>query len=189
MRTYVVTEGPADVVLLKRVLQGRTRETPEIIAAGGKSAVISFAQSLMVSRHVPVASVLDADTVDTQLADEQERIYSDRLAAYAHGVPCAVFLAVPELEHLLFESPSILKRELGVEIPQKDAQEATVKPGDVLERMIRRSSMNKREEFYARLSDLSTEELARLPLIARLIRFLKRPHSFDISDRRPANVA
>src|ERR1700683_4415144 len=124
MKAYVLTEGPADVAFLQRIIKGKVKAPLEFVAAGGKSAVTSMAQSLIVSRRAPVAVVLDADTLDPELVSEQERIYSDRRGAYSQGVPFRFFLAVPEMEHLLFEPPGLLGGELGIQISKQEASEA-----------------------------------------------------------------
>jgi hypothetical protein len=187
MKAYILTEGPADVAFLQRIIEGKVKAPLEFVAAGGKSAVTSMAQSLIVSRRAPVAVVLDADTLDPQLVGEQERIYSDRLGSYSHGVPFRFFLAVPEMEHLLFESPGLLDSELGIQVSKHDAGEANVQPRQVLERLIRRSSFKNRQEFFGNLSDGAVKELARLPLVDALIRFLRRPDRLEAGHRSPAN--
>jgi hypothetical protein len=187
MKAYVLTEGPADVAFLQRVIKGKVREPPEFVPAGGKSAVTSMAQSLIVSRRAPVAIVLDADTLDPELVREQERIYSDRLGAYSRDVPFRFFLAVPEIEHLLFEAPGLLGSELGIQVSKQDADEAIIHPRQVLERLIKRSSLKSRQELFINLKENSVKELARLPLVDALIRFLRKPLRLGVRHRTQAN--
>lgn len=187
MKVYVVTEGPADVALFERVIKGVVKDGPVFVAAGAKSAVISMAQSLMVSRHAPVAVVLDADTSDPDLVLEQKGIYSDILRAYSQGVPFRVFLAVPSVEHLLFEQPGLLERELAIHISARDMGEAMVRPKQTLDRLTKRSSFKSRDGFLANLSDQAARELAQLPLMDALIRFLRSPARPEAANLRPAS--
>jgi hypothetical protein len=187
MKTYVLTEGPADVAFLQRVIKGKVEGPPEFVAAGGKSAVTSMAQSLIVSRRAPVAVVLDADTLDPELVLEQERIYSDRLGAYSQGVPFRFFFAVPEIDNLLFESPVLLGNELGIQVSRQDASESIVHPRQVLERLIKRSPFKSRQELFINLTENSVKELARLPLVDALVSFLRKPHRLEAWHRAQAN--
>lgn len=184
MKPYIVTEGQSDAELLKRILGSTLEELPFIVVAGGKTAVVSMAQSLLVSRRAPIAVLIDADTFDSDAALEQQRIYSDLLKPYAHRVPFTILVAVPELETVLFEVPGVVEEELGIPVSDQDRTEAKVRPKQVLTRLVRRSARKTMDGFFTHLSDDAAKRLAKAKPIEGLVQFLRSPKSHEERFRR-----
>lgn len=153
------------------------------MAAGGKSAIISLAQSLLVTRHQPVAIVMDADSVEIERIHEQERIYYDLLRTRAMDVPFKVILAIPDIVFLFFEDPEVLKGT-GIQMTERDALEAKYRPQQTLERLLPKTGARSRSQFVQSLSDSAIERLAQLPL-AKTAEFVEKPSIlFDLDQRQ-----
>ena len=111
MNSCVVTEGNFDGMLLARLIADeQERYNVEISGGGGKSAVFSFARTLLAVRRIPVAVVIDADSPEQDAALECQRDAEEVNGDAAAGLPLRVLVAVPELEILFFHRPELLRR-------------------------------------------------------------------------------
>lgn len=176
MNTYIVTEGQSDATLIRKVLEPKV-ETPLVfVPAGGKSSVMSMARSLMVTKRQPIAVIVDSDSLDETRVREQEHIFFDILNSSAAGVAFRLYLAVPEIEQVFFEFPTVIEAELKVQLNDMDRQEASARPSAVLKRLLAtRHVVNGKEEFFVNLSSQATKGLAQAPLFKALVAFIRRP--------------
>lgn len=101
MTVYLVAEGASDVRVLKKLLDREDVKDVHVVAAGGKSAVVSFAKSLLLAKRKPVAAVMDADTSNGENIAEQEIVAFDLIRPASKNTPFRVFFAVPTLENAL----------------------------------------------------------------------------------------
>jgi hypothetical protein len=188
MKVYVVTEGKSDVQLLKSVLLSQGVSNAEYIAAGGKSSVISLAQSLLVKRHQPVVVVMDADMVEKRRVDEQGKIYFDLLRNFASGVAFRVMLMVPEIEAVLFDDPEILRGELNLEMSSISPFEVEDRPRETLQRIIHEHGLHNRDDFINKLTSSSLNRLGRSPFFTELSSFLSNPKKSGIWSSNPRHL-
>lgn len=180
MKGYIVTEGASDAVLLRSLLEAELPDSVGIVAAGGRSSVVSFAKSILVSRREPVALVMDADTIDPAAVRGQEREVYDLLRAASYRTPFRLFLAVPELEALLFADVEALSRLVGVEVTWQEAREAEVRPGKVLDEILGRSpEVRTREALLARMGTGAAGAIRGHPLLRDLSEFVRQPTAWD----------
>ena len=77
-----------------------------------------------MSRHAPVAVVIDADTSDAEAAREQELIFNDFVRALPITAPCRLFLAIPTLKDALFPTVASFERVTGIRL--SDEQQSRV---------------------------------------------------------------
>ena len=109
MRLMIVVEGTADVAILRAVLPPGIVGVCDIYVSGPRSTLVSFARTLLVKYHQPVAVLVDTGSLDPSVILETtstERL----LEAVAAGTPFKVVYCVPELEAVFFNAPSDLKR-------------------------------------------------------------------------------
>jgi hypothetical protein len=102
MRVYVVAEGQLDAAILRTLLKAASFDRTFVAAGGGKSAAISLANSIALSRNASVAVVLDADTSETRIAKEQEDTFRSLQSKAITHSEMRLFLAIPTLEEALF---------------------------------------------------------------------------------------
>src|SRR5437588_12121575 len=105
MKTYLVVEGPADVIIGTRLLPPALQQHAVIVPVGGRGNVTSVARTLLVTRRKPLAVLVDADTLNEAAVGQLRWDIEDLLRALAAGLPCKVLVAVPEIEVILFRAP------------------------------------------------------------------------------------
>lgn len=109
IQAYVVTEGKTDVELLKRVLPVRIVQATEFVPGHGMDSARSLARSILASKRLPVALVVDADTDDERAVREREGFLDYYLRQAAAGIQFRVFTAIPEIEAVFFEDQSFVE--------------------------------------------------------------------------------
>jgi hypothetical protein len=176
MKVYVLTEGQTDARLFGLLLRNRSETEFTVVPAGGKSATISLGQSMLIARQQPVALIIDADSISPEGIREQELLYHDMLSSPSMGTPFLLLLAVPEIEYVFFESKAILARA-GIALTEREAADARYHPKQVLDGLLRKKDWS-RSEFFSQLPPSALEEMAKLPLAAELIEFIRRPQGF-----------
>lgn len=180
MNAYVVTEGALDAEFLRRVLQ--TAKLPEfhVSPAGARSSAIALAKSILLSRGVPVAVVLDADTIDKRGLAELEMVYYDLLRPASPRVPFRVFLAVPALEEVLFSDPAALSHLVGKPVSATALREAEFRPAQVLQDLVgSQANGNWRARLIDRITPSEAAVLSRHPLVQGLAEFIRHPRAWS----------
>ncbi|BCL34091.1 hypothetical protein [Nostoc sp. MS1] len=179
MIAYIVCEGNLDVQLLKIVLPEELLNNVEIVAAGGLSAVKSLARSLIVRRQVPVAIVIDADSVAPEIIQERLKSIEELVESVSANIPFKVIAAVPEMEIIFFQDIGLLSHLLKYKPSQDIITQAGFEPRKSLEILLLQSHMyDSYSKFINLLTNktLTTENLKILrqaPFIQELIKFLQ----------------
>jgi hypothetical protein len=114
MTVHVMTEGQADARLLLGLLRDFDDAALRVSSVGGRSMAESMAEKVLITTGEPVVLVVDADGTDPDEVAEDKASVESFLRPAAGPVPFEVVLVVPEMEALLFEAPSMLKRLFGV---------------------------------------------------------------------------
>ncbi len=118
---HIVVEGQADQVLLGKLLDDLEQSVHiQFHVAEGRQSAHPLARTLQVRRGEPVALVLDADTNDTRMAEEEQSMYESYLNFTSKGVPFIVILMRPSIEEIFFEVPEILSNLTGKSLESKD---------------------------------------------------------------------
>lgn len=174
MIAYIVCEGSFDVQLLKIVLPKELLNKVEVVAAGGLSAVKSLARSLIVRRQVPVAIVVDADSVAPEIIQERLKSIEELVESVSANIPFKVISAVPQTEIIFFQDIGLLSRLLGYEPSQDMLTIAAFQPCKTLKELL--SQSHKDHSFSQILNQLTNEDLEILrqaPFIQELVHFLQ----------------
>ena len=117
---HVIVEGTSDQVLLKKLVNDlETTVQIRFHVAGGKPSAHTLARTLQVRLEEPVALVLDADTNDNRMAEEEQSMYESYLNFSSKGVPFTVILVRPCIEAIFFETPEIFSDITGKQIESK----------------------------------------------------------------------
>lgn len=176
MKCHVVVEGKFDAGLLGRILEANHLTDVAVSAAGDRSSTLSFAQSLLATRRQPVALLLDANTLDEPVVEEQEQIYYDLLRSASRSTPFRIFSAVPSLDVIFFSDLELLSELLGHSISPEQVREARFRPRAVLEDLLRNVAGG-RDRFWllTRIDAAAGRRLARHPLVKSVISFVRKP--------------
>lgn len=70
-QAYLITEGVSDQEILKTVITPHLLSRVDFVAGAGRYSAQSLARSILATEQVPVALVLDADTVVATAVREQ----------------------------------------------------------------------------------------------------------------------
>jgi hypothetical protein len=174
MIAYIVCEGPADAHLLKVVLPEELLNNVEVVSAGGVSATKSLARSLLVRRQVPIAIVVDADSVTPDLVQERRQSIKEIAESIAGNLPVKVILAIPEMEIIFFQDTSLLTRLLGYNLPNDIITLENLQPRQALEQLISQSKIIRNQlDIINLLSKEDARILQNSPVIRELIQFLQ----------------
>jgi hypothetical protein len=173
MKAYVVTEGDLDRELLQFLLPTEISEDVAIVTAGGASGATSMARSLIALRRVPVALVVDANSISPDFVRERSLGLRELLQSVTVGTPAEVFLAVPEMEEIFFQVPHLLGRVLKVDIPETLAIMAEARPKDALSQLFdSHKSIKSMPQLLNALTSSDLEELRLANPISDLTKFL-----------------
>jgi predicted ATP-dependent endonuclease of OLD family len=104
----IVVEGQTDASVLRRLIRPELLSRVQFKAAGGASGLTSFARSAFALHRGPVVLVADADTTNERAVRVMRREKQELLELASGGLPCAVVLAVPELETVFFDTTHVL---------------------------------------------------------------------------------
>ncbi len=180
---YVVTEGQRDVDILTALLPEHLTNNVLLVNGGGNSSAETLSRSILVVRQIPVALVLDTDTVDTYAA--QEKRESARAFLWdvaAPGLYFDVFIAVPEIEAILFQDRALLEHLTQHTFTDAEWEEARRHPKKVLDAALgldgdngKRRRKDDDRSLAPMLATLTPEAKALLqphPLIRELSEFL-----------------
>jgi hypothetical protein len=174
MKAYIVCEDNLDSQLLQRVLRRELLNTVGIVAAGSLSSVKSMARSLVVRRRVPVAIVVDAETIYPDQVEERRREIREIVEGVAANTPVSVILAVPAIESIFFQDKSLLPRLLEYVPSQEMLSLAIYEPRKALTCLIIESNKYQNQaELIEQLTHEDLENLHKTPIIQEVVQFLQ----------------
>jgi hypothetical protein len=160
--------------LLQRIIPEVLLNNVGIVVAGELSSVKSMARSLVVRRQVPVAIVVDAETVNPDQVEERRREIKEIVESVAANTPVEVILAVPAIETIFFKDPFMLSHWLGNAPSQEVLSLAVYQPKQALAQLIAQSRQFQSEVQL--IEQLMTEDLTILrgtSVIQEITQFLQ----------------
>jgi hypothetical protein len=177
-QVYILVEGSADAEFLQRLLPPEVLKDAEIVVAGGSSGIPSLAHTLLVRRKKPIAVVMDADSIDSDMIDERQTGTEDRAADAS--VPVKVIVAVPEIEAWFFAAPEAIERVLGEPVPNELIALGKRDPRGVLLQLAEKSKTKwDSRRAVGLLDDHDVERIRALPEVSELSSFLKKVQKQD----------
>jgi hypothetical protein len=182
MKTYVVAADRPSALLTRRILD-RAKLAEVVVANGGpgQTNALNTARSVQYDqRGAPVAVVLNARTSDPEFVREQEEDHYEFLHMGVRTGVIRLFMAVPELETVLFSEPATLERILERSIPADALFEAQFRPRVVLQRLLDETHPGCDLAWVAERIDAEAGCVyAQHPLICSLIEFLRHPSAWS----------
>jgi predicted ATP-dependent endonuclease of OLD family len=173
MTYHIVVEGPSDVVLLRELLRpdfDPEKHNIRIVEGGGWSGADSLARTILVVRKEPVVLVVDADTTVPERIREHQQFLDGSLGQVGARTPWRVFLAVPEIEALLFTDRQTLENLVGKRVSQEQFIRGQYEPRKVLDKLL--SGQSYAQVFEQRLPQMDLSAVREQPLIRELKEFL-----------------
>jgi hypothetical protein len=145
---YVVVEGPMDAHLIRAILGKDLTEKLRFFAAGGGVSLATLARNILVHEGGPVLLVMDSNTRNQHLVDEQKSMAFIATSGVAPPtLPrlnewVKVFAFVPEIEVMFFEAPQSLEVILGKKVPEEKIQEGLLAPKATLVKLLDEGKVN-----------------------------------------------
>jgi hypothetical protein len=178
MKTAIVTTGEFYARLLERLLT--TVELPPFVVVGGapvSSGALMLAASIRRSHDMPVAAVVNSDTVEPALIAEQQEMREYLMRGGASpGIPSRFIPAVPQVEAVLFSDSEALGCILGRRLTEREIIEGEFRPRAVLDRLLVEAGMD-RDALLEKISPKAAARFAAHPLIRSLAQFVEEASS------------
>jgi len=171
---HIVTEGDLDRLLLERLLADLlASKVVQIWNSHGYNAALSTARSLAAVRCVPVALVVDADTISGEGIADRRSYLEEALGSAAASAPWSVFLAIPELEITFYDAPGVIESTFGVTLNELQRELARVQPKRELEKLMTQRQITSRTQLLDLLSQEQIALLRETPLIRDIREFVQ----------------
>ncbi|MCX7048617.1 MAG: hypothetical protein NTX50_24410 [Candidatus Sumerlaeota bacterium] len=135
-KAYVVVAGETDEALMKSLLLPLVSKDVKLISAEGRSSAMSLATSLLAAKKLPVALVVDSDTLNKSAIAEEKDFLQAMLRRGSSGTRYKVVMAVPTIEKLIIETPeAIHKLNNGKNLKGIEREYAEMNPKAMLEKI------------------------------------------------------
>jgi hypothetical protein len=154
---FVVVEGPSDARAIRGILGGDLAAKLRLFAAGGGMSRATLARNLLVHEGGPILVVMDADTTNPQLVDEQKSMAFLAISSVAPPSVTGlrdwvkVFAFVPEMEVIFFEAPAALEAMVGKRVSEEKLQRGLLAPKATLLKLLADCNI-KYETFTANIN-------------------------------------
>ncbi|PTL85327.1 hypothetical protein [Vitiosangium sp. GDMCC 1.1324] len=178
MRAYVVTENEFDKELIESLLARRFGKSAREIcvrAADSKLYAWSGACSLLTNRRIPTALIVDADTIDDDLTEEQRTNLDYLFATSAPRHMWLIVLAQPEVEAVFVSDRALLERATGKKVSELDVARAALGPRAALQKLLPKPrSGHGAKQMVKKLSAPDFETVISSVAFRPLIEFIQR---------------
>jgi len=174
-RVYVFLEGQTDEEFLRRVLPPEVTKETEFVRGGSSAGIASLARSFLVRRRIPLAVLMDADSLDPTVIEDRRESTEELIQAAAGSIPVKVVMVVPEIESWFFAVPEAIERILGGRPPEDLLALGPRDPKGVLEQLARRSQGG--WDSLRAISTLDEQEIEQIrarPDVTELSQFLQK---------------
>lgn len=132
----IFVEGPAEQTLLERLLADLpAAANVRVVAAGSADDARPRTRKELLVHQRPALLVIDADSVDSDRVEQQQRELEAYLAWGGNGVPYEVVQFVPTMEALFFDAPDVLEHLVGRKVDELMLAAGEIAPKAVLQRI------------------------------------------------------
>ncbi|HZH78064.1 MAG TPA: hypothetical protein VEY88_18695 [Archangium sp.] len=173
-----MTENEFDKELIESLLArrfGKQARDIYVRAAHGKQSAWYGTCSLLSNQRIPTALIVDADTIDRDLTDEQLGDLEYLFGTSAPRHMWLIVLAQPEVEAVFFSDPVMLEHIAGRKVSELDVARAALCPRAALQRLLPKPrSGHGAKQMVKRLSDSDFEKILASDTFRPLIEFLHR---------------
>jgi hypothetical protein len=171
-KAYVIVEGAADAEILKKLLPQNILDEIGLIVGKGRYNIQSLARSILAVNRIPVAVVVDASTDDETLVQEQHDLLREMLGQASPNIPFEVFLAVPQIESLFFETLGLMQGFAHQHYSPIEWEFARLHPRRFLHNYLGLQEADAVGNILSVITPQHVEEMRKHPLIAGLVNFL-----------------
>jgi hypothetical protein len=141
-RLHIVVEGRTDAQIIRAIVGKDLAGSLRFFASGGRTSLATMGRNILVHEGGPVLVVMDADTTNQRLVDDQKSLTYLAMSGVAptgySGLSdrVKVFAFVPEIEVIFFEVPQVLESILGKPVSEEQVQEGVLTPKTALAKIL-----------------------------------------------------
>jgi hypothetical protein len=165
---YVITEGETEVKILQKLLPQSMEKNIQFVA-GSRDSVDSLSNSILGSKRVPVAIIVDANTDDELLIYEHQDFLHYSLNQVAGRVPFKILFAVPAIETIFFQDQALLEKRVNHKFTPLEWEFAQYHPKKSLTYFL---GDNPLSVLLTNLTDQAIAVWQQHPFITELVEFL-----------------
>jgi len=170
---YFVAESEAHAAVLRQIFRDHcVHQRLSVFGSSGGNAALSKARSVLTGLQRPVGLVADADSVNPARVVEREDYLTESLGSVAPVVPRQVFMAIPEFEVCLFDSPELAEAVFGGPIDSALLEKSRFIPKKVLEELAGSMGISGSEGLIRNLSATAVELLRNTEFFRRMDEFV-----------------
>jgi hypothetical protein len=173
-KVYVFVEGQTDEEFLRRVLPSDLTKETQFVTAGSGARITSLARSFLVRRRIPLAVLMDADSLDPEVIEDRRESTEELIQAAAGGVSVKVVVVVPEIETWFFTVPEVIERVSGERPPADLLTLGPRDPQGVLEQLSRGKGGWDSLQAIRALDEQEIERIRARPDVTELSQFLQK---------------
>lgn len=167
---YIVTEWDFDKDLVEMVIPEQYQQKVSVLSAGGYSAALSMARSILSARHqARTILVVDADATDERDVAERE----DFIRTYMHRISgddrFAILLQKPEIEAVFFEDKNSLEQLTGKDFSDLEFELAKDNPKRNLLNFLSLAPKHKEEVLDRAKQDVSVRTKLKESRLAKVL--------------------
>jgi hypothetical protein len=176
-KVRVMTENEFDKELIESLLArrfGKQAREVRVRAATGKQDAWSRTCTVL-SYMIPTALIVDADTIDEDLTEEQRGDLEYLFGTSAPRHMWLIVLAKPEVEAVFFSDREMLERITGKKVSELDIARAALGPRAALQKLLPKPrSGHGAKQLVKKLSDSDFEKVLSSEDFHPLIEFIQR---------------
>ena len=169
MKTYIVTEGISDRLLLEKLVSNN--DNIEFMDCSSYSSAISTATSILGKHQHRVVLVVDADSSSEEAIKERYDFIDYMLGSKSiHKDEYKIALFAPQLESIFFEDKDMAEQIIGHALSTEEYITGKFKPKEILKNQLSKIGNN--------LTDSIIEKLRELPKIKEINSFISESYAF-----------
>lgn len=170
-KSYIITEDDTMRQVILRILAESLLSTTDVLDGTNRYGVISGARTLLVTRLLPVALVINAHSSDDIKVRGQVADIRYLVEQASRGIPYRILLAIPEIESVFFQDKGLLERLTNQQFTEREWRSAHYGPKAFLCDVLGTPS-NPALTLLPMLTDADVIVLRQHPLIMELSTFL-----------------
>ncbi|HZW30718.1 MAG TPA: hypothetical protein VFF52_08435 [Isosphaeraceae bacterium] len=169
VRLNVLVKGDPDATLLEGLFSTLTDCSFQFYMGEGTASLAAVGRSVLFREGGPLMVVIDGETFSPRKAAKEREVALGMLHLISTAAHCDVFVFVPGLEVIFFETPGVLIRRFGADaVTESVIERGHYLPEDTLARILSPAGLSK-EDFFQSLTSEELEELRKGPQASKLI--------------------
>jgi hypothetical protein len=109
-KVTIALEGQSDLAIVKALLPSAFINACKFLVTDGRSTLVSVARTFLIKHHLPIAIMLDTDTMDPASIAEIVRTTRHLMGSVAGQTPFDTIYCTPHVEMIFFDKDIDLRK-------------------------------------------------------------------------------